>query len=295
LNPTKGLPVHSQNKPWTISPQAGALYYTGLGLPGIPCGANKKPIGCLVPHGLKDATCDPKVIERWWAALPFAEFAFVVTEGVVVLDLDGPKGKRDFERLAGFPLDEFKGPAATTPGGGLHLFCATDGRDYVNSVRLPGTAIDVRGHGAYVLLPGAGNGRWWVDGKPNRPAPIPPGIAALMTRRANPQTFQGSAPKMHSMHLGSENGHASRYGRATLELACQDIRNAPDGAQEITLNSAALRIGRMIRNRELPNSAIEAVLAAGLAMPSYDPRRPWSAREVEHKVLRAIEHGRRAP
>jgi hypothetical protein len=281
-------------KPWQKSPQAAALYYASLKLPGIPAGANKKPIGCLVPHGLHDATTHIEQIKKWWTAAPYAEFAFVVIRDIIVLDLDGIEGRRDFERLAGLPLEEFPGPIATTPRGGLHLFCAAGGRGYINTVRLADAAIDVRGYGTYVLLPGAGNGRFWVEGKPSKPAPILPAIIGLMTPRTTIKPMIALPPATTTL-MGSSNGYASRYGKVSLELACQEIRNAPNGAQEITLNNAALRIGRLIRDRELPAVVVDQVLAAGLAMPSYDARRPWLAREIEAKVARAIAHGRNAP
>jgi hypothetical protein len=163
------------------------------------------------------------LIKKWWERLPFAEFAFVVTPRIVVLDLDGVQGRRDFERLAGFPLDEFQGPIATTPRGGLHLFCAAQGREYVNTVKLAGTAIDVRGHGAYVLLPGAGNGRDWIDGKPTKPGPIPPAIVKLMKQRAQKDAPGASFSRSlaNPAPTRPSNGHASRYGRVTLELACR--------------------------------------------------------------------------
>ena len=83
----------------------------------------------------------------------------------LVVDLGRKGGNdafRDFERLAGFPVDRFASPQATTPSGGRHLFCSTGGRTFRNVVRIWGTAIDLRTAAAYVLLPAPGNGRSWL-------------------------------------------------------------------------------------------------------------------------------------
>jgi hypothetical protein len=49
----------------------------------------------------------------------------------------------------------------------------------------------------------------------------------------------------------------------------------------------------LIGRRELPANAADAVLAAGLAMPSFDPHRPWTVRLIENKVARGVADGMR--
>jgi hypothetical protein len=90
-------------------------------------------------------------------------------------------------------------------------------------------------------------------------------------------------------------GPSSRYGAATLQSVVAAIKTAANGEQERTLNLGAFKIGRLIADRQLPDKAIEAVIAAGLDMASYKANRPWRAREIAYKVNRAIEQGKRVP
>src|SRR6516162_4400765 len=51
----------------------------------------KHPFSRLVPHGLKDATTDPKQIAAWWGSNPYLNIA-VVTSGLLVVDVDPRHG-----------------------------------------------------------------------------------------------------------------------------------------------------------------------------------------------------------
>jgi hypothetical protein len=284
-----------QNKPWQISPRAAALFYAGLGLKVFPCTARKTP-AIAGGRGLKDATANSEQIEAWWAIYRYAEPGFQIPKTGVAVDLEGVQGKRDFERVVGIAPDQIQTPQASTPRGGLHLFFRANGRDFMNAVKVDGLEIDVRAYGGYVVLPGAGNGRDWIPGKPNKLAPLPAAIAALMTLRSNGSERRRPERRLEPRpeSIGPAFEFGSRYGRVSLERICQDIALAPDGAQEITLNSGALRIGRLIRDRELPPSAAKQVIAAGMAMTNYDLRRPWSFGQVKAKVDRAIGDGARS-
>jgi hypothetical protein len=85
----------------------------------------------------------------------------------------------------------------------------------------------------------------------------------------------------------------SRYGRAALTGVCETIRGACNGSQEITLNNGMLKVAMLIGARELPASAKHAVLEAGLVMPSYDRRRPWTREQIEKKIDHALADGLR--
>src|SRR5262249_35274927 len=89
----------------------GALALLNQGAPVIPlwwpegercaCGdpacksAGKHPIGQLVPHGAQNASKDTDAIKRWWAAYPKANIGVATgrISGIVVVDVDGPKGQ----------------------------------------------------------------------------------------------------------------------------------------------------------------------------------------------------------
>lgn len=130
-----------------------ALSYAAKGWPVFPC----KPRGKtpLTPHGFKEATCNPNLIERWWDRWPDANIGVPTGSAIKawVLDVDGAEGSVSLTQLESelgeLPLTR----EAITGGGGRHLFFSMPGdRAIGNRVNLrPG--LDVRGDGGYVVVP----------------------------------------------------------------------------------------------------------------------------------------------
>jgi hypothetical protein len=88
----------------------------------------------------------------------------------------------------------------------------------------------------------------------------------------------------------------SRYGAVALAGACAAITCAPCGSQEGTLNREAYSIGQLVGAGVIDQaSALNRLMAAASAMPSYDSRRPWRPREVIDKVNRAFAQGQQKP
>jgi len=85
----------------------------------------------------------------------------------------------------------------------------------------------------------------------------------------------------------------------TLDLVrrgADEIGRAPDGAQEKTLNDASFRIGRLVGAGAIGiEDACRELEDAGVAMHSYDARRPWTAGYIRYKVLRAVSQGATSP
>jgi Bifunctional DNA primase/polymerase, N-terminal len=79
------------------SPLAWPLAYAACGLSILPVKADKTP---LTPHGLRDATRDPTVIEDWLQRWPCADLAWALPASAVAVK-HGKNGYRDFERLDG--------------------------------------------------------------------------------------------------------------------------------------------------------------------------------------------------
>jgi hypothetical protein len=282
-----------QNIGWRESPQAAPIYYASLGLNVFPATAAKTP---LIREWQLKATANFSVIDAWWRIWPFAEPAWSLPASVAVLDIDIKRdrnGFHDFKRLVGFPADQFPAPSASSPSGGLHLICSTGAARYVNAIPIPGTGIDLKTKVGFVMLPGFGNGRLWLPDKPSKPAPIPPAIVALLKERpdeaskpngqGNPSYTPPGSP------LTAFVSNATRYGRVTLQAICADIRNAPNGRQQAALSWGGLKVRRLIEARELPVSAMEHVRAAALAMPSYDPRDPWTPKQIDKEIDRALQ------
>src|SRR5688500_12782369 len=106
-----------------MSPQQeSALKCAEHGWPVFPCWPNSK--NPLTRHGLKDATLDPAVIERWWSVWPTANFAIRTgaPSGIVVLDVDGDEGWDSLHRLEDANGELPTTACIVTPRGGEHFY-----------------------------------------------------------------------------------------------------------------------------------------------------------------------------
>ncbi len=259
-----------------------ALAYAAQGWRVFPVRANKRP---LTAHGLKDASLDGDAIIRWWARWPFADPARALGPDDVVIDVDGPAGYRDFERLDGRHPDCVETLQALTPNGRHLYYAAAPGRRYRNTVRILGAALDLRTAGGYVVLPAPGNGRRWLNGAPGA-IPLSPAPAWL------PESKHGlGVPGLDAPPAVPARQGDTPYGRAALRSACRRILAAECGEQESILNSQCLSIGNLIAGGELGERAIEALIGAAERMTAY--RDPW--RGLDRKVRVAVAAGRRRP
>jgi len=152
-----------------------AIYYSKLGFSVLPlhsaikqnekmvcsCGRfdcpspAKHPVAALVPNGLKNASCDPKVIEGWFKNSS-VNLGIVTgkVSGVVALDID-PRHEGDISLAA---LERTHGPIANTwrfltGGQGEHLLFRHPGGVVQNRAQSIGRGIDVRGDGGYIVAP----------------------------------------------------------------------------------------------------------------------------------------------
>src|SRR4029450_12030998 len=77
----------------------------------------KHPLGSLVPHGVKDATCNRARLLAWWPRHPQANIGLATGHRFDVLDVDGPEGQAAMRALAAEYGFGGSG-AAGRPGGG---------------------------------------------------------------------------------------------------------------------------------------------------------------------------------
>ena len=260
---------------------AWALAYAAHGLLLLPVKADKTP---LTPHGLKDASGDPVVIEGWGRRWPFAEWGWALPATVVAIDIDvkpGRNGYQDFKHLQGCDPRDIMTPSASTPSGGMHLFYEAE-KPYRNRVAIEGTAIDIRAEGGYVVLPGHKNGRRWINKlrtTPLAPAPAWLDIALKETPSASGcpcLPSLASEPLEREQALASSSAPAQQSSRARAAS-----RTTPD-----TGNASI--IGAMIGRGDLDYAtAFTALVAAACAMPTY--RDPW--RNLDERVARSIKAG----
>jgi hypothetical protein len=182
--------------PTRAFPDAAALSYAQHGLrvfplwPAVPTSANGPAIcacgksGCAspgkhplalkggAPNGLRDASCDLKVVESWWYRWPEANIG-LATDPFVVADVDPRHNGVETMRK----LVERYGPLPPTwrvhtGGGGLHIyFKPPKGVEISSGANRLGPGIDIRARGGYVVAPPSNHlsgkrYRWHIDVAP---------------------------------------------------------------------------------------------------------------------------------
>lgn len=243
-----------------------ALTYAASGWPVFPCAPHdKRPLGRIVPHGLKDATTDPERVALWWRAEPQANIGVSCgAAGLLVLDVDGAGGE-----AAILALQERYGTLGETRwqrtgGGGWQAFFAETG-GLGNTCGRLGPGLDTRAAGGYVILPpsvhpSGGTYIWWDESAPI--APLPPWLLRLLTDWPIPATLR-------ALKVGDG------YVRAAVEREAENVATAPQGRRNETLNVATFSLARLIGERLSESELVTAMLdaAAACGLPAAEARR----------------------
>lgn len=232
-----------------------ALDYAGRGWHVLPL----RP-GTKLPatsRGLHDATTDGSTIDQWWARRRSTNVGIRTgaVSGLVVLDVDVPAGFASLAELeeahGALPI----GPRVRTPRGGLHLYFAHPGGRIPNSAGKLGRGLDVRGDGGYVVAPPSvlsGGGSY--AGDITGPADLPAFRLAVQPQPAPMSSATGPALSV-----------LPRYALAALAGEVEDVRRAPVGQRNHTLNRSAFRLGQLVGANALEApAAAQALLAAAL-------------------------------
>jgi hypothetical protein len=265
---------------------AAAASFLAQQWPVFACAADKRPI---TAHGLHDATTDPTAVREMFAR-PGATMIGVPTgqaSGFFVVDLDVKNGAPGLEWLA---ANEHRIPRTrrhSTRSGGVHLlFAMPTARAIRNSASKLAPGVDVRGTGGYVIVPPSPGYSITDD---TMPAEAPAWLLDLL------DPLQ-AAPRPAAPVRIRDDGRGSPYALAALSAECDAILAAGFGSQEDTLNSAALKIGALAAGGEIDAAyAREALIAAGMGMPSQPGREPWTPQAVRQKVERAFRDGQATP
>ena len=158
-----------------------AMQYVRMGMRVLPLQPRSKvPVGRWA-H-LQDEPLTVETVEQ--AFEPDYNIGIMTGAGVIVLDVDGEKGRRS---LNGLHLPET--PVVNTGGGWRYYFRVPKGREVGNAVGLlPG--IDIRGSGGYVVAPPSmhpsGTRYEWVPGLSLTDVPLaeaPQWLMAALERR----------------------------------------------------------------------------------------------------------------
>lgn len=255
-----------------------AFAYAERGWPVFPCdpatkrpiiGAETGPDGSKIPGSgwLRKATTDQERIAAWWTKWPKAMIGIPCGRaiGAFVVDIDAGVDKNTGEVFEVGPLkaalEKKMGCAlpqtltVQTPRGGLHLyFQLPDDMKVGNRTALlgPGSRIDIRGEGGYVI--GAHSVR--DDGEVYRfldrrdpvpaPAPLKKEIESSTSNTlATPTTVD---EKMR------------RYALAALDGEVRRVEQAASGTRNDALNTAALRLGQMVAAGLMSEGTVRAAL-----------------------------------
>jgi hypothetical protein len=174
-----------------------ALRLAERGLPVFPCRVKDKRPATV--NGLKDATTDSDVIQRWWREQPDLNIAIVTGKrsGIFVIDVDGLDAEAELRKL-----EIEHGPLPPTvesiTARGRHLFFECRGQLVRNSTSRLALGIDVRGEGGYVLVPPSkhpsGHDYHWSVDSANAFAEAPEWLFAKLTAPDGGQSEIATAP-----------------------------------------------------------------------------------------------------
>ncbi|KAE8765393.1 bifunctional DNA primase/polymerase [Georgenia thermotolerans] len=146
------------------SPASAALDLARAGVPVFPCVSGAKQP--LTRRGFLDASPDAGQVAVWWRRWPDANLGLPTgtVSGVDVVDVDAKasgSGFRAFRRALSAQLATGWAWMVRTPSGGLHAYYPHPGGTEQRSWASPGTHVDFRGDGGYVIAPPS---RVFVDG-----------------------------------------------------------------------------------------------------------------------------------
>jgi hypothetical protein len=248
----------------------------------------------LLTHGFRDASNDPEIIRSWWEKWPEALIGVSTgPSGLAVLDVDVKfEGKYGPDTLAalGHSLLCETWIAHTSSGGWHSYFFADldDGCDIPSSEGRLGPGLDVRGNSGYVIAPSRGGGYHWDKHCNPETLDLAPAPSWLIAPAPKPSR-RPAKPVKPCRGL-------SPYGDAAIQYACDKIRDAVDGHQRTTLRNESYSIGRLAGAGGIPADFARAALVdADCGMPSFDPKRPWTPKEVERVVTGAFQAGLARP
>jgi Bifunctional DNA primase/polymerase, N-terminal len=245
----------------------------------------KHPLGALVPHGVKHATCNRARVLAWWTRHPQANIGLACGHRFDVLDVDGPAGAHAIRELAAAHGLVSSGPLVRTGGGGWHFYLAPTGLGNVRPRDVE--HVDWRGRGGYVVAPpsrhASGHPYQWVAGRDldSPPGPVP----AVLLERLQPRQFQRPPGPVQLPAIA--HGPGGRYARAALAEELARVAAAPVGQRNRQLWESARNLYNLVAtgaldHREVHQGLLDAAERCGLLAeePRQTRRTLASGRQV---------------
>jgi Bifunctional DNA primase/polymerase, N-terminal len=222
-----------------------ALYLAEREIPCFPCKEDKSP---RTPHGHKDASCDARVIERWWDKWPDALIGTPTGLRFDVLDLDLQHAEAH-DWLASVELPATR--THHTRSGGRHLlFEPTQG--LTNSVGKLARGVDIRAKGGYII--------WWpcigLEVEHSKElADIPAWIAEALKKSSAPMGVKKTR---------AVNNKFQRYGvDSKIDSLIGFVGTAPYGERSARLYWASRRLVEMVDDGEGDENYAKQLLFEG--------------------------------
>ncbi|MFJ9735066.1 bifunctional DNA primase/polymerase [Streptomyces sp. NPDC101171] len=205
------------------------------------------------------ATTDLARIQAAWSRAPYNVGIATGPSGLVVIDLDVPKGNSSTDAPDGATtfaaLCERAGHAVPgtyrvrTASGGEHLyFTAPPGVKLGNTARTVADSVDTRAWGGYVVASGSitAAGRYEALCA-SETTPLPSWLQSILA--------PAPTRPVGTLRLPTVDG--SRAALAALAAECAVVTAAPEGLRNTVLNRCAFKVGRFVAWGDLPRQAVE--------------------------------------
>jgi hypothetical protein len=246
-----------------IADHAAALAERGLWLFPV---AGKLP---LTENGFKDALNDPVAVRALFVLHGNATGIGIDCgrSGLLVVDLDGPRGRGTWTRLLLEHGSVRTLEAATgRRDGGRHLYFATRDKRAKSTAKKLGEGIDTRGRGGYVVCPPSlhpsGTRYRWAERRPIVEAPD-----WLLQALTPPLDTPVGEPGQ--LRPGER---CTAYGRAALGGIADHVLASVEGTRNDRFHAAARRAGRLVAAGELDESLAFEVLHTAATAIGLGPR-----------------------
>lgn len=241
-------------------------------------------------RGVGFASSDVGKVDMWWSVYRDANIGVATGDGLLVLDIDGPKGAATLQML-----EDEHGNLPPTPcqitGKGRHYLFSVEGevRNSTGKVGYRGevdengkkvsSGIDTRGDGGYIVIcpsihPNGQKYSWDGDLRPSK-IPLAKAPEWLLEEIAKPNNTYSKRPKISeqasvSMPQNFSSKSNEKYIDAAVQGEYQAVATAGNGTRNHTLNQAAFNLGTLVGANQITESFVmshllKAAEASGLA------------------------------
>jgi P4 family phage/plasmid primase-like protien len=177
----------------------------------------------MTKSGAKDASCEHRIVDKWWEKNPRANIAIATgstKSKLVVIDLDVKNGINGIESWVEFVKNsgiDNSTCRAFAGGGGQHIYFLTEDPVWTGVKLLPG--VDVRADGGYIIAPPsihASNNRYtWDEGHSildHSPLVLPKAILELIEKKRSEKTSKpsGSVQSTHKQALRTDESNGAQ-------------------------------------------------------------------------------------